>query len=76
MSSEEGSDYHVDVAATKPEDKVEVSNDENEAEAVEDNQDQNQDPFPVRLPREIIDIIFSYLDPASIKRVRLVSRLL
>ena len=34
-----------------------------------------QDPFQ-NLPREITDIIFSYLDPASIKRVRLVSRLL
>ena len=37
---------------------------------------QDQNPFPVKLPMEIIDIIFSYLDPASIKTVRLVSRLL
>ena len=48
----------------------------NESEEVEDNEDHYQDPFPVKLPREIMDIIFSYLDPASIKTVRLVSRLL
>ena len=66
MSSEAQSRYNDNVAPKK----------DNESEAVEDNEDQGQeDPFPVKLPREIIDIIFSYLDPASIKRVRLVSRL-
>ena len=34
MSSEEGSDYHVEVAATKPENRVEVSDDKREADAV------------------------------------------
>ena len=47
-----------------------------EPEAVVDNAAQGQDPFQVKLPREIIDIIFSYLNPDSVKRVRLVCRLL
>ena len=75
MSSEEQSQYDDKVVPKNPEAGLEVSYDD-EVEAVEDNEDQGQDPFPVRLPREIMDIIFSYLDPASIKRVRLVSRLL
>ena len=75
MSSEEQSQYDDKVAPKNPEAGLEVSYDD-EVEAVEDNEDQGQDPFPVRLPREIMDIIFSYLDPASIKTVRLVSRLL
>ena len=41
-------------------------------EALDLNKD--QDPSQ-NFPREIIDKIFSYLDPASIKTVRLVSRL-
>ena len=71
MLSEE--QYNDEVAAKNPEAELEAS-----AEEVEDNYDLDhyQDPFPVKLPREIIDIIFSYLDPASIKTVRLVSRLL
>ena len=44
---------------------------EEESEAVEE---EGQDPF-IKLPREIIDIILSYLDHSSIKTVRLVSRL-
>ena len=74
MSTEEENDsvYNDVVAAKNPEVKLE----DNEVEDVKDNEYQGQDPFPVRLPREIMDIIFSYLDPASIKTVRLVSRLL
>ena len=56
------------------EDGLEPSND---ADGVVDIKalDQREDPFPMKLPREIIDIILSYLDHYSIKTVRLVSRL-
>ena len=74
MSTEEENDsvYNDVVAAKNPEVKLE----DNEVEDVKDNEYQGQDPFPVKLPRGIITTIFSYLDPASIKTVRLVSRLL
>ena len=87
MSSIEGPEYHEDVAANKFEDEHEVSSEDDLAdtvgaiEALDLNQGQDPfqnlppDPFQ-NLPGEIMDIIFSYLDPASIKRVRLVSRLL
>ena len=74
MSNEEQSQNNGKVAAKNP-GELEVSDKDNEVEEVEDNEDQGKDPFPVKLPREIMDIIFSYLDPASIKTVRLVSRL-
>ena len=79
MSSIEGHEYHEEVAANKPEDEHKVSSEDNMADTVGAIEaldlDQDQDPLQ-NLPREIIDIIFSYLDPASIKTVRLVSRLL
>ena len=79
MSSIEGPKYHEEVAANKFEDEHEVSSKDDLADTVGAIEaldlDQDQDPLQ-NLPREIMDIIFSYLDPASIKRVRLVSRLL
>ena len=77
MSTEIDPEYHEEVAAIKLEDEHEVSSKDDLADTVGaiEALDLNQDPFQ-NLPREIMDIIFSYLDPASIKTVRLVSRLL
>ena len=78
MSSIEGHEYHEEVAAIKTEDEHEVSSKDDLVETVGviEALDLNKDQDPLQnVPREIIDIIFSYLDPASIKRVRLVSRL-
>ena len=79
MSSIEGHEYHEEVASIKTEDEHEVSSKDDLVETVGviEALDLNKDQDPLQnLPREIMDIIFSYLDPASIKRVRLVSRLL
>ena len=79
MSTEIDPEYHEEVAANKLEDEHEVSSKDDLADTVGAIEaldlNQGQDPLQ-NLPGVIIDTIFSYLDPASIKRVRLVSRLL
>ena len=72
MSRQQDPEYYDQVAAYKPEAGLEVPDEQDEALDL----DRGQDLFEVRLPREIMSIIFSYLDPDSMKAVRLVSRLL